>query len=91
MSNEPADGNPYLYNIYKYNIRTGKRTRLTDHPGADYSLDWISDDLYEVSPKDKKPVLWGALKAYLPVDPAVFKVFSQSLLLLCRLSVVFRL
>lgn len=60
--NAPPDGKPYLYNIYKYDIRTGKRTRLTDHPGQDLGVDWISDTAHAVSPRGKKPVRWGAIK-----------------------------
>ena len=60
--NKPADGTPYLYNIYKYHIRTHKITRLTDHPGADGSLDWIDDHAHAVNPAGKKKVQWGTLK-----------------------------
>lgn len=49
-------------NIYKYHIWTNTITRLTDHPGKDSSLDWISDDVLPVSPKGKKKVTLGTLK-----------------------------
>ncbi len=49
-------------NIYKYHIWTGEITRLTNHPGTDGTLDWISDDVLSVSPQGKKKVRWGALK-----------------------------
>lgn len=49
-------------NIYKYHIRTRDMTRLTNHPGRDYGLDWISDDVLPVSPQGKKKVTWGQLK-----------------------------
>ncbi len=49
-------------NIYKYHIWTHTITRLTDHPGMDGTLDWISDDVLPVSPKGKKKVSWGTLK-----------------------------
>lgn len=49
-------------NIYKYHIKTGVRTQLTDHPGWDQTVDWISDDVLPVSPKNKKKVTWGTLK-----------------------------
>ena len=49
-------------NIYKYHIRTRDMTRLTNHPGRDYGLDWISDDVLPVSPQGKKKVTWGAIK-----------------------------
>ncbi len=49
-------------NIYKYHIRTREITRLTNHPGMDVALDWISDDVLPVSPQGKKKVTWGAIK-----------------------------
>ncbi len=49
-------------NIYKYHLWTEKITRLTDHPGTDETLDWISDDVLLVSPKGKKKVMWGTVK-----------------------------
>ena len=53
-----------LYNIYKYHIVTGKITRLTNHPGQDVFLDWISDNIYSVSPVGKMPTQWGELKTF---------------------------
>ena len=49
-------------NIYKYHIWTRVRTRLTNHPGSDYMLDWISDDVLPVLPQGKKKVTWGTVK-----------------------------
>ena len=49
-------------NIYKYHIRTRVMTRITNHPGSDYGLDWISDDVLPVSPQGKKKVTWGTVK-----------------------------
>lgn len=49
-------------NIYKYHIKTGEITQLTDHPGLDQTLDWISDDVLPVSAVGKKKVAWGAIK-----------------------------
>ena len=49
-------------NIYKYHIHTGEITRLTNHPGTDGTLDWISDDGLSVSAVGKKEAIWGALK-----------------------------
>ncbi len=49
-------------NIYKYHIRTGVRTQLTNHPGKDGTIDWISDDVLPVFPQGKKKVTWGAIK-----------------------------
>ncbi len=60
--NEPIKGPSPSYNIYKYHIATSKITRLTEHPGADYSLDWISDDVLSVTPQGKKKITWGTLK-----------------------------
>jgi len=49
-------------NIYKYHIETGEITQLTNHPGRDDTLDWISDDVLSVTPVGKKKVTWGAIK-----------------------------
>ena len=49
-------------NIYKYHIWTRDMTRLTNHPGMDQTIDWISDDVLPVSSKGKKKVTWGTLK-----------------------------
>ncbi|RKU09002.1 hypothetical protein C6501_15760 [Candidatus Poribacteria bacterium] len=49
-------------NIYKYHLHTHVITRLTNHPGRDETLDWISDDVLPVTPRGKKKVTWGALK-----------------------------
>ena len=49
-------------NIYKYHIRTRVMTRVTNHPGRDVTIDWISDDVLPVSPQDKKKVTWGTIK-----------------------------
>ena len=48
--------------IYKYHIRTGDITQLTNDPGWDQTIDWISDDVLSVSPVGKKKVTWGTLK-----------------------------
>ena len=49
-------------NIYKYHIWTRDMTRLTNHPGVDWTIDWISDDVLPVSPQGKKKVTWGTVK-----------------------------
>jgi hypothetical protein len=54
------------YNIYKYNIATKKITRLTDHPGSDYEVDWVSGYTLPVSPKGKKQTQWGQIKKGTP-------------------------
>ena len=48
--------------IYKYHIPTGERTQLTNDPGWDQTIDWISDDVLSVTPQGKKKVTWGAVK-----------------------------
>ena len=48
--------------VYKYDFRTKKITQLTNDPGWDQIIDWISDDVLPVSPKGKKKVTWGTLK-----------------------------
>ena len=62
--NEPAPPRDQFppSNIYKYHLRTHVITRLTNHPGEDETLDWISDDVLLVTPRGKKKVTWGALK-----------------------------
>ncbi len=56
------------YNIYKFHIDSGKIIRLTERNGDDHSVDWISDDVYLVSPNGKQTVRWGALKTLSPVN-----------------------
>ena len=58
----PADFDFPPVNIYKYHIKTRGITRLTNHPGHDETLDWISDDVLPVSPQGKKKITWGRLK-----------------------------
>ena len=48
--------------IYKYHIKTKTITQLTNDPGWDQNIDWISDDVLPVSPQGKKKVTWGKLK-----------------------------
>ena len=57
----PSDQYPPS-NIYKYNIQTTEITQLTNHPGEDDSLDWISDDALPVSSKGKMATQWGWYK-----------------------------
>ncbi len=54
-----------IMNIYKYHIATGTLTQLTDTEQDDGSVDWISDDVLFVSPKDKMQTQWGAIKQLL--------------------------
>ncbi len=71
-------------NIYKYHIPTGEITRLTDHPGKDWALDWISDDVLSVSPKGKMQTQWGKLKKFLESRSETFKSLSQNALFFLR-------
>ena len=48
--------------VYKYHIKTGEITQLTNDPGQDYTIDWISDEVLSVTPQDKTKVTWGAIK-----------------------------
>ncbi len=48
--------------VYKYNLRTGEITQLTNDPGWDQIIDWIPDDVLPVTPKGKKTLTWGELK-----------------------------
>ena len=48
--------------IYKYDIRTTEITQLTNDPGQDHIIDWISDDVLSVTPQGKKKVTWGTVK-----------------------------
>ncbi len=77
--NAPPPKPPYPpINMYKYHIATEKITRLTEHAGSDYSLDWISDDVLSVSPVGKQPIQWGKLKAFLNTRIEVLKGISSS-------------
>ncbi len=49
------------YNIYRYHLPSRTMTQLTHLPGANYSVDWVRGPL-EVSPKEKKALLWSELK-----------------------------
>jgi Tol biopolymer transport system component len=71
-------------NIYKYHIPTTEITQLTDHPGDDNSLDWISDDALTVSSKDKIQTQWGTIKKMLQKRSESFKSLSHSVLYLLR-------
>lgn len=48
--------------VYKYHIPTGDITQLTNNPGWDQTLDWISDDVLSITPQEKKKVTWGEIK-----------------------------
>ncbi len=71
-------------NIYKYHIKTQEITQLTDHPGRDGTLDWISDDVLPVSPEGKMQTQWGAIKKFLQSRSETFKSLSQDVLFFLR-------
>ena len=77
---EPVDGVLHPYHLYKYQIATGEITRLTAQPLVNPSLDWISDDLFPVSPKGKQPTQWGKLKVFLPTMREVLEGFTLNVL-----------
>ncbi|MDE0084141.1 MAG: hypothetical protein OXU23_00390 [Candidatus Poribacteria bacterium] len=55
ISAKGRHGNPDKYEIYRYDLVTGKIVNLTNTPAVDDSQpDWIDDDVLSVSPKDKK-------------------------------------
>lgn len=49
----PRDNIPPCY-VYKYHIKTREITQLTNDPGKDQIIDWISDDVLPVTPQGKK-------------------------------------
>ena len=59
---DQGDGAPRLYNIYKYNLWNENITRLTEHPRQDIFIDWIDDQVQEVSFTGKLTTQWGKLK-----------------------------
>ena len=73
---EPVDGVLHLYHLYKYQLATGEITRLTAQPLLNPSLDWISDDVFPVSPKGKHPTQWGKLKVLWPPVREVLEGFT---------------
>ena len=60
--NQQSDGTPRLYNIYKYEIWSDEITRLTNHQAQDLFIDWIDDQVQEVSSVGKLTTQWGKLK-----------------------------
>ena len=77
--NEPVGTLWHAYHIYKYHIPTGTITRLTDQTWENPSLDWISDGVFPVSPKEKKQTCWGTLKSSLLTYREVFNFMSVNL------------
>ncbi len=52
--------------IYKYHLETNKIINLTNHPMNDLGPHWISDDVFPVTPLDKKKTQWGNVKENKP-------------------------
>ena len=77
--NVPVEEPMPFYNIHKYNIATGELVRLTELQGREYALDWISDDTYNVSPKDKKVIQWGKLKTHIFRQLYVVQEFTREI------------
>ena len=64
--NDPVGIIWHSYHLYKYDIAKGTFIRLSDRTWENPSLDWISDDVFPVTPIDKKQIQWGSLKLHLP-------------------------
>ncbi len=62
--NEPVP----LFNIYKFDIQTGKTTPLTENQDVDVAIDWISDTPHSVSHTNKQLLFWGNLKQNNPLE-----------------------
>jgi Tol biopolymer transport system component len=65
--------------VYKYHIRTGEITQLTNDPWWDQTIDWISDDVLSVTPEGKKQMQWGTIKKILQKRSDVFKSLPHSM------------
>ena len=50
------------YDIYRYQLSTGRRTQVTDTPHREFDPDWVPGVL-SVSPVGKSTVEWGKIKA----------------------------
>ncbi len=61
--------------VYKYHIKTGEITQLTNDHGWDQTIDWISDDVLSVTPKGKMQTQWGKLKKFLQSRSEAFNAF----------------
>ena len=48
--------------LYRYDLATDEITQLTHNLEYKMHVDWISDEVYAVSPTGKYPVRWGELK-----------------------------
>lgn len=73
--NVPVEGLVFPYHLYKYDIATGRITRLSEQTWLNPSLDWISDDVLSVSPKSKMQTQWGEIKKFLQNRSEAFKSF----------------
>ena len=66
ISAKGREGNPEKYDIYRYHLVTGEIVNLTNTPGDDFAMDWISDDVLSVTPQGKKKSNMGRAKAVKP-------------------------
>ncbi len=82
--NAQVDGLVFPYHIYKYHIVTKRITQISAQTWENPSLDWLSDDVFPVSPKGKKQTRWGALKLSIPKYRQVFKLLLNRLLSLMQ-------
>lgn len=80
----PVEGLVHPYHLYKYDIATGRITRLSEQTWLNPSLDWISDDVLSVSPEGKMQTQWGAIKKFLQSRSETFKLLSQDVLFFLR-------
>jgi len=58
------------FDIYRYHLTSGQLTNLTNHPGDDYSPDWISRHRLSVSATGKLTLRWAQIKGrHAPGEP----------------------
>lgn len=63
-----------IFKIYKYHLRTGQITNLTDHPSSNTSMDWTPHNALSVSSRKKLAIQWARLKTvgstpFMPTSP----------------------
>lgn len=75
----PGKGVIFPYRIYKYDIVTKRITPISEQTWLNPSLDWISDDVFPVTPKGKKQTRWGLLKLSLPEYREAYKLLLNCL------------
>ena len=62
ISAKSREGKPDKFEFYQFNLVTEEIVRLTNTPTDEFIMDWISDDVLPVLPKNKKKVTWGTVK-----------------------------